>query len=842
MNDYRIMSAMVLFRLEQLLGNVILDKAPSIDAQIGDIANSITARMETKRPDLLISTPAELIPETYLEDLFQLALCVSNGSSDYDQWLSLKNLCGALSIYQIRNAVAHPNRPFPPCYWYRIAAIAADPLIQQLGLGDLSTALDCALEGKITPPPDEWMTLSKWLVPNNLPRNSDFEITGLIGRPKESKDLQKYLQSPRISCISVVAPGGVGKTALVIDVLDKACKTHEFHQMFDAVIFVSLKLEKLTASGIEKLDAPTTIKEIEIRLIQLIPSILGGDECENFLGLTQRYGDNSLLLFVDNLETVLRDNPESFDNFQMSLPAQWRLLVTSRVTTNSATCLPIGPLVESTAKHLARIYATRKNASALVQESVVEKIVRLTHCNPLAIRLGVDSYTLGSSFEDAIVCASNDVLNFSYRNLLEVISDESVAVLECLFLQDPQTRIELMENIGATIDYVAKGVHELARTSLITRDSGQHQELYSLYPAIRDLLLIFPRSATLRSEIQQRILSRRDATTGAEQLHSKLPKHHEDTVPSELPEVVRNVLYETNRVLGKLGRVTTPEDALKVLGRLRELRDAYPSLPVIWRYTAKISTKLGDNLTALTDLKHAIEIDPDDLVALKMLGRLGNSLHDYPLSLDCYTRIKTPKKTFALNKSASILDDLAKQYGYPDMTRRVYQEVLTEIKDSASAVDFSSCKQAEALLNFVAKNITHAYNDRGSDLQTILDIARTLQKVNLINNPFNNAEWHKFLQSKGGRIYVDEDRKSSLQEAGYLLVSIYHIPKPHSAIVFAQDNSGIQYCAHYSCASDISWPEWASLKIGDEMAIRAATPEPGHKTPQASEAIIFSLE
>lgn len=278
LNDYRIMSAMILFKFEQSLGSIVLEKNPVIDEQIGDIANSIRDREISKRPNTVINTTSELIAETYIEDLFQLALRISQDTSDYSQWVRLKNLCSILSLYEIRNAVAHPNRPFPECYWYRVAAIASDPLLQQLGLSIVNSALTSALEGKITLPPEEWLSLPEWVVPNNLPKNSDFEITGLIGRPKESKDLQKYLHNPRINCVSVVAPGGVGKTALAIDVLDKSCKTPEFHKVFDAVIFITLKLEKLTARGVEKLDAPTTIIEIENHLARLIPLVLGDED------------------------------------------------------------------------------------------------------------------------------------------------------------------------------------------------------------------------------------------------------------------------------------------------------------------------------------------------------------------------------------------------------------------------------------------------------------------------------------------------------------------------------------------------------------------------------------
>ena len=497
------------------------------------------------------------------------------------------------------------------------------------------------------------------------------------------------------------------------------------------------------------------------------------------------------------------------------------------------------------------------------------------------------------------------------NTLLDVISKESVAVLECLFLQDPQTRVELAENLDASIDLIAKGIHELARTSLISRDSGQQQELYSLYPSIRDLLLVTPRDFQLRNSIQQRILRRRVASAGAEQYQNGKSKYHNDFVPIELPAVLRNVLYETNHVLAKLGRNSTPEDALKILGRLRELRNEYQNFPIIWRYSSKISSRLGDNGTAEADLRRAIELDPDDLTSLKMLGRLTHDLHDYQSSLNFYTKIKELSnwsltiidvqtaryccngyllaqlylgksdeilretqdwssdnvfkdirgsfrarawkrsvenlqdiqiKSTALNKACNILEDLAKEYGYPDMTRRVYQEVIEEIKTSFIIEGFSSYKYANALLDFVDQNITHVYKDEGMDLETVLNIAQSLRRAGTPNNPFMNGEWNEFLRRKGGRVYVNEDRKHSLLEAGYLIVLIYHIPRTESQFVFARDTKGTQFFVHFSYAVGSSWQEWIRLKEGVELAIKASPAEAGQKTARATEVILLSAD
>jgi hypothetical protein len=640
MANYRIMTAMVLFRFEQELGKFVTDRSANL-AEIIDIADAVGARDGVRRREAMISTAAQLVRETYLEDLFQLALRVTESSTDHSVVSALKDLSTNLSLNEIRNAVCHPNRPFPECYWFRVAAIATDPAVAQLEFADLPSCLEAALAGQLEPPPADWMTLPSWEVPNNLPVSNDFEITGLIGRPKETKELQKLLLNQRIGSLAIVAPGGVGKTALTLDVLEKLCKTPSFHDSFDAVIFLSLKFERLTASGIMKLDAPSSIVEIEAQLNSVVPFVVGSEgDVSTFLQLKERYADRRLLLFIDNLETLLRDDPEEFNEFQINLPVCWRIVVTSRVAINSATCLTIGPLNENNAKHLARIYATRRNAAGLMNDNAIEKIVQRTRFNPLAIRLGVDAYMLGSQLEDALEVAARDVLAFSYTNLLEVISNESIAILECLFLQDPQSRIELAENLSTSIDQIAQGLGELTRTSLILRNNENREELYSLYPAIRDLLLINPRDAALRSTIQKKIYQRRESILGHETRQGNLSRFHVEYVEPDLPVMVRNICFETNSVIKSLYKNATPEQALRILERLRTLKLEYPDLSILPRFIARLHSRLGDSRTAMAELSIAIAADASDIRSLQLLARLAYDEHDYKLSLSSYTAIR----------------------------------------------------------------------------------------------------------------------------------------------------------------------------------------------------------
>lgn len=639
MADYRMMTAMVLFKFEQELGAYVHQRSPKIEESIKDIATGILERDTKGRSDFSEIGTSQLIAETYIEDLFQLALRLTKNTADFDLLNQLRSLAASLNIYEIRNSVAHPNRPFPDCYWFRMAAIVTDPLVQQLNFKGLSGCLDAAMSGRLEIPPEDWLKQPEWLIPNDLPKNSDFDITGLIGRPRETGELQKYLLNPRINTVAIVAPGGVGKTALALDVLSRACKTPEFAQHFQAIAFATLKLEKLTTAGITKLNAPDSIQALEAQLSESLPSLFGEEPFNSFLEMKQRLADSSLLLFIDNLETLLLDDPSDFNDFQINLPPKWRLLLTSRVPINSATCLVLPPLTEASAKHLTRVYSTRRGASGVFSDEVVERVIARTRCNPLAVRLVVDAYILGSTLDDSIDCAAKDVLSFSYRILLDTLSQDSCAVLECLVLQDLQTRMELAENINCSIDVVANGLAELSRTSLIVRDQSGERERYSLYPAVRDVLLVQPRDPNLRKLIHHRLLSIKEALAEDQSRQSKLTKHHPDFVETELPSVVRNCCFETNRAL-KQSANRRRESILDLIERLRQLKLEYPKVSAIPRQLGKVFKALGDNGTAIVEMREALTIDPENIQLLMLLARYLHDDRNYLGAIDLYSKVR----------------------------------------------------------------------------------------------------------------------------------------------------------------------------------------------------------
>lgn len=259
----RIKTAMIVYELESSLGNYVIDNE-AIHTIPDSSIDSIVNRESLKGNSISKSNLNLIVEASYLDEIFNFAINITENSSFHSYMIELKQLCCILGIFDIRNAVSHPNRPFPDCYWFRAATIASDPLIEKLNLTSVRNALNSAIEENLNTPPDEWLYNVHWAIPNTLPTTFDHEITGLLGRDKEFKDLENVLSKKRNNLVAIVAPGGIGKTALVLQYLKDLSLNPLWTNKLSSIIFCTLKNEKLTANGIEAIDAISGIEQINV--------------------------------------------------------------------------------------------------------------------------------------------------------------------------------------------------------------------------------------------------------------------------------------------------------------------------------------------------------------------------------------------------------------------------------------------------------------------------------------------------------------------------------------------------------------------------------------------------
>ncbi|CAG23177.1 hypothetical protein [Photobacterium profundum] len=185
-------TAMVLHELEESLGNFILDHG-GVESLNSNSIESIYKREADKGRSFNVDSINDVVEATYLDELFRFALDIAKDSSLSDKINYLYSLFHHFDICEVRNAISHPNRPFWDCYWYRVAAVASDPVNEILGLSSVKKALVSAERNIIDEPPEEWLNKVIWQIPNNLPSNFEHGVTGLIGRQKELTELNKLI-------------------------------------------------------------------------------------------------------------------------------------------------------------------------------------------------------------------------------------------------------------------------------------------------------------------------------------------------------------------------------------------------------------------------------------------------------------------------------------------------------------------------------------------------------------------------------------------------------------------------------------------------------------------------
>jgi ATP-dependent Clp protease ATP-binding subunit ClpA len=229
-------TAMLLHQLEESLGQYVIQQQPTIENLPNKTVDNILEREDVNKNQLTIE---ELIASTYIEEVFHFALEVTRDNSINKYIKQLQQMFKDYDIPTIRNVISHPNRPFLDEYWYKIAAISSSKIIDIIGLKGVKEALVSAESNNIIDPPDDWLEIvTKSLILNNLPSKFEHSITELIGRDNEEKELLKSLQNPRISTTAIVAAGGIGKTALVLDILGRLIYDSTATNWCDGIIFI----------------------------------------------------------------------------------------------------------------------------------------------------------------------------------------------------------------------------------------------------------------------------------------------------------------------------------------------------------------------------------------------------------------------------------------------------------------------------------------------------------------------------------------------------------------------------------------------------------------------------
>jgi tetratricopeptide (TPR) repeat protein len=605
----RIQSAQVLFAFEVALGEFVKTKLCHVESIVPIVAGAISRREGIPPGDM-----SEVVSASYIGELIDLAIECSKGTSYQETFLRIKTIFKTLDMYDVRNAIAHPNRPFPPVYWYRVKALVADPAVVVLNFERLTESFTAAMLGKLTSPPDEWIASLRWQLQNNLPDRFDHSVTGLLGRRRERGALLKTILNDKFNLMAIVGRGGYGKTSLLLDCLEEVVNTPSSTSWVDQVIWISAKTHQLTVNGQQEISPSLTFSDVKNKII----SELGTSATETFENIIQLNKNLRVLLVIDNLETLLRDAPEAFGVFYAELPKSWRLIVSSRVTVDSATTITLDVLDKEGARQLAASYLRWKGHPKFDR---IDRIADAVNGNPLHIKIAIDGMCAGGELEAVLSQTRERVVEYSYDVLAQSLTALQKSILELLFASDePISRSSISAILATSIDDLAESLRNLLKTTLLSRVSLPDGEKYELNSGVRDYILAKPLDLAFRNEI----VKKQAKAAAASSEFKRIQARHDIGALDKLyipPELSHELVVIVNQATQCLRNHSFDRKMiLSVVGNLRSVAESEKCPPVINRLLGLAYLKLSDQASAMAHFVKASSIAQYDPPALELLA------------------------------------------------------------------------------------------------------------------------------------------------------------------------------------------------------------------------------
>ena len=336
---------------------------------------------------------------------------------------------------------------------------------------------------------------------NNLPR-AEFEDTGLVGREVEVQKVMDLITNGRDHIVSIVGEGGLGKTAIALEVGHRLAES----RIFDLIVWSSLKEEKLTATGLTSIhNAVQGIYGVEGAIEQFVLETFN----EAVETLAESLSGLRVLLVIDNIETVSGNEIiELYDKFSGTV----QFLLTSRVGLGQLERrYELKRLSEKAGRHLFRVLVRFRSVTQLAQltDEEVDDVLDKLRYSPLAIRWFVMSIEAGRTIKD-VLSHQDDLLTFCVGNVVDALSEHATRLLALLHYLKRPLSFEYVAVFGESIlsaDNIRRAIQELINSSMIVierNDEGSLSELFRCTPTVTAYLDLHPIEVANQEEITQR--------------------------------------------------------------------------------------------------------------------------------------------------------------------------------------------------------------------------------------------------------------------------------------------------------------------------------------------------
>lgn len=324
---------------------------------------------------------------------------------------------------------------------------------------------------------------------DNLPKR---DYTEFIGRDEKIKEIIDLLLHEKVHVLSIDGIGGVGKSSLALEI---AYKLKE-QKLFDAIIWVSAKKDRLSYKGIEEI-----INNFD-NLEDLFDEILKVFNEADFLKhgtietkermVIELLRNNNCLIIVDNLETINDDNIKKF-LIGINFPIESKVLITSRKRLGQVEHVIM--LEKFTIKETEKFILSQLKSRSFkgeCSENLIKDIYSKTGGIPLAIKVIIPWIIEGrikNNF-NVNIDKETDILKFCFDRVYNEFLNEDAKKLFCIMSLAP---LELSEAAIKFISDLKDNNFNISLNSLINyslicevkKDNGS-EIYYSMLPLTRE--------------------------------------------------------------------------------------------------------------------------------------------------------------------------------------------------------------------------------------------------------------------------------------------------------------------------------------------------------------------
>lgn len=510
---------------------------------------------------------------------------------------------------------------------------------------------------------------------HNLPL-ADYDDTGLVGRADELQQLKGIVKRGREHVITITGEGGIGKTALALETAYAIVDDPEAD--FDCVLWVSLKTETLTHSGVRVIrDAIQDIAGAARHLGSAIHDDLDG----TIEALAEALTGLRSLIVIDNLESAQGDDVLRLYD---ALPDGVTYLFTSRVGIGQLERrVPLGPLKGRDALLLfKKLSAARAPRLARLSSTGTDQVLEQLRNSPLAIRWYIYSVEVGKE-PVSTLRNQKELLDFCVQNVFEALSDGAQTALTVIDAVGRSVSFdELAVLTDMSIDNLRRAAQELAKGSLVLHEPDPDGGLVSklgLTAAAR----MFLRDRPDRKGVLARILDREEKFKRAAER-----RRLEGTSRALAPNVVRAsrpedepvvYLLDLALVQSKKGNYDAAEEQLD---RARAINAEYWEVDRVAGFIASTQRRNEDALAYYRSALGSCQSDEERAIVSHFLGgHLARAMRDIEGGIAyaqiAHDSLQTPETAIALGRLRiwnreyetgqslleGILDDLSgKQY------------------------------------------------------------------------------------------------------------------------------------------------------------------------------------